>query len=129
VTSMNLASASVTAWAPSRAAQYVRMSTEHQQYSPENQLEIIRQYAAAHNMEIVQEYSGLMPAVSHFSLTGPSLLGRNGQITTIHITFPRTVRLWCLPLLARWLQCGEFQRAPKDAHLLPEMRTGIKDYN
>jgi DNA invertase Pin-like site-specific DNA recombinase len=33
------------------------MSTEHQQYSPENQLEIIRQYAAAHNMEIVQDYS------------------------------------------------------------------------
>jgi hypothetical protein len=30
---MDLASASVTALAPSRAAQYVRMSTEHQQYS------------------------------------------------------------------------------------------------
>ena len=28
-----------------RAAQRVRMSTEHQQYSPENQLDIIRQYA------------------------------------------------------------------------------------
>jgi hypothetical protein len=51
---MDLALASVTARAPSRAAQYVRMSTEHQQYSPENQLEIIRQYAGAHNMEIVQ---------------------------------------------------------------------------
>jgi DNA invertase Pin-like site-specific DNA recombinase len=33
------------------------MSTEHQQYSPENQLDIIRQYAADHNMEIVQVYS------------------------------------------------------------------------
>jgi DNA invertase Pin-like site-specific DNA recombinase len=33
------------------------MSTEHQQYSPENQLEVVRQYAASHNMEIVQEYS------------------------------------------------------------------------
>ncbi|MCU1247898.1 MAG: putative recombinase, partial [Edaphobacter sp.] len=42
---------------PVRAAQYVRMSTEHQQYSPENQLEVVRQYAASHNMEIVQEYS------------------------------------------------------------------------
>jgi len=30
------------------------MSTEHQQYSSENRLDIIRQYAAAHNMEIVQ---------------------------------------------------------------------------
>jgi NADPH:quinone reductase-like Zn-dependent oxidoreductase len=38
---------------PLRAAQYVRMSTEHQQYSPENQLEVIRLYAAAHQMEIV----------------------------------------------------------------------------
>jgi hypothetical protein len=56
----------VTAWrslrhsplppALSRAAQYVRMSTEHQQYSPENQLEIIRQYATDHSMEIVQVY-------------------------------------------------------------------------
>ncbi len=42
---------------PSRAALYVRMSTEHQQYSPENQLEVVRQYAASHNMEIVQVYS------------------------------------------------------------------------
>ena len=57
VTSMDLASASVTAPAPSRAAQYVRMSTEHQLYSPENQLEIIREYAATHSMEIVQDYS------------------------------------------------------------------------
>ncbi|MEO6964724.1 MAG: recombinase family protein [Acidobacteriaceae bacterium] len=39
----------------SRAAQYVRMSTEHQQYSPENQLDVIRQYAAAHNMEVVRD--------------------------------------------------------------------------
>jgi hypothetical protein len=54
---MQLASASVTPRALSRAAQYVRMSTEHQQYSSDNQLEIIRQYAAAHNMEIVQDYS------------------------------------------------------------------------
>jgi DNA invertase Pin-like site-specific DNA recombinase len=42
---------------PSRAAVYVRMSTEHQQYSPDNQLDVIRQYAASHSMEIVQVYS------------------------------------------------------------------------
>jgi hypothetical protein len=34
------------------------MSSEHQPYSPENKLEIIRPHAAAHNMEIVQDYSG-----------------------------------------------------------------------
>jgi hypothetical protein len=44
---MDSASASSTTRALSRAAQYVRMSTEHQQYSPENQLEVVRQYAAA----------------------------------------------------------------------------------
>ena len=68
---MNLASASMTAPAPSRAAQYVRISTEHQQYSPENQLEIIRQYAAAHNMEIVQEYSD-------HGRSGLNIAGREG---------------------------------------------------
>jgi DNA invertase Pin-like site-specific DNA recombinase len=33
------------------------MSTEHQRYSSENQLEIIRQCAAAHNIETVRDYS------------------------------------------------------------------------
>ena len=68
---MDPASASVTAQAPSRAAQYVRMSTEHQQYSPENQLEVVRQYAAAHNMEIVREYSD-------HGRSGLNIAGREG---------------------------------------------------
>ena len=37
-----------------RAAEYVRMSTEHQQYSTENQSDVIRDYATAHGMEIVR---------------------------------------------------------------------------
>jgi Recombinase/Resolvase, N terminal domain len=41
---------------PSRAAQYVRMSTEHQQYSPQNQADTIAKFAVAHNMEIVSTY-------------------------------------------------------------------------
>jgi len=40
-----------------RAAQYVRMSTEHQQYSTENQAEMIARYAAEHGMEIVATYT------------------------------------------------------------------------
>jgi len=39
-----------------RAAQYVRMSTEHQQYSTENQARITEEYAAKHGMEIVRQY-------------------------------------------------------------------------
>ena len=40
-----------------RAAEYVRMSTEHQQYSTENQREIIQQYAQRHGMVIVRTYA------------------------------------------------------------------------
>lgn len=42
---------------PIRAAIYARMSTEHQQYSTENQSDVIREYAAKHNMEIVRTYA------------------------------------------------------------------------
>lgn len=42
-----------------RAAQYVRMSTEHQQYSTENQADVIAQYAASHGMKIVRSYADL----------------------------------------------------------------------
>ncbi|MHC2146494.1 recombinase family protein [Pseudomonas sp. 210_17 TE3656] len=42
---------------PGLAAAYVRMSTEHQQYSTENQLDTIKLYAAAHSLEIVKIYT------------------------------------------------------------------------
>lgn len=40
-----------------RAAEYVRMSTEHQQYSTENQADRIREYAARHGIQIVRTYA------------------------------------------------------------------------
>lgn len=40
-----------------RAAQYVRMSTEHQQYSTENQADRIRDYAERHGIAIVRTYA------------------------------------------------------------------------
>ena len=40
-----------------RAAEYVRMSTEHQQYSTENQSDAIRSYAEQYGMEVVKTYS------------------------------------------------------------------------
>jgi DNA invertase Pin-like site-specific DNA recombinase len=40
-----------------RAAQYVRMSTEHQQYSTENQGDVIRDYALARGYEVVKTYA------------------------------------------------------------------------
>jgi DNA invertase Pin-like site-specific DNA recombinase len=41
---------------PTLAAKYVRMSTEHQQYSIDNQADAISRYAREHNMEIVRTY-------------------------------------------------------------------------
>ena len=40
-----------------RAAQYLRMSTEHQQYSLDNQSAAIGAYAAVHDFQIVETYS------------------------------------------------------------------------
>lgn len=39
------------------AAQYVRMSTDHQQYSTENHADAIRQYAAVRGFRIVRTYA------------------------------------------------------------------------
>lgn len=41
----------------SRAAQYVRMSTDKQQYSPLNQMAAIAAYAARRNLAIVRTYA------------------------------------------------------------------------
>ena len=40
-----------------RAAEYVRMSTEHQQYSTQNQADKIHEYAARRHIEIVRTYA------------------------------------------------------------------------
>jgi len=40
-----------------RAAEYVRMSTEHQQYSTENQADKIREYASHRGIQIVKTYA------------------------------------------------------------------------
>jgi hypothetical protein len=42
---------------PIRAAECVRMSTEHQQYSTENQSDVIRQYAERRGMAIFRTYA------------------------------------------------------------------------
>lgn len=54
---LNNNTAIVAGDAPIRAAQYLRMSTEHQKYSTENQAGAIQEYAARNNMEIVRTYA------------------------------------------------------------------------
>lgn len=51
-----------------RAARYVRMSTEHQRYSIDNQIEAIDAYALASGMEIVRTYAD--PGRSGLQLKG-----------------------------------------------------------
>jgi len=40
-----------------KAAQYVRMSTEHQQYSTQNQADKIQEYADKRGIEIIKTYA------------------------------------------------------------------------
>ncbi|WP_066479371.1 MULTISPECIES: recombinase family protein [unclassified Sphingomonas] len=54
-----------------RAAEYVRMSTEHQQYSTDNQAVAIRAYAKEHGYEIVRTYQDE-------GKSGLNLAGRSG---------------------------------------------------
>src|SRR5947209_16852194 len=51
------ATLSQTAALAAPAAQYVRMSTEHQRYSTENQADAIAQYATRWGFEIVRTYA------------------------------------------------------------------------
>ena len=59
---------------PRPAAAYIRMSTEHQQYSTSNQLDVIKEYALKRGMEIVREYSD--EGRSGLNIAGRDSLGR-----------------------------------------------------
>jgi DNA invertase Pin-like site-specific DNA recombinase len=61
----------------SRAAQYLRMSTEHQQYSIANQSAAIALYAAAHNTGIVRSFVDE-------GKSGTTINGRSGLQALLH---------------------------------------------
>ena len=74
------------------AAQYLRMSTEHQQYSMENQARSIQQYAQAHGFAITRTYSD--PAKSGLWLKNrPGLHELLRLQTGIAFTFDRIPHL------------------------------------
>src|ERR1035441_2326142 len=56
------------------AAVYVRMSTEHQQYSTSNQMDVIREYAKRLGFTIVKEYSD--QGKSGLNMDGRDALGQ-----------------------------------------------------
>jgi DNA invertase Pin-like site-specific DNA recombinase len=90
------------------AAQYVRMSTEHQQYSTENQSDVILRYAKAHGMEIIQTYSDA-------GKSGLNLAGRGGlqELLKDVETGRADYRVVLVYDISRW---GRFQDADESAY-------------
>ena len=106
----------------SKVAQYVRMSTEHQQYSPENQSDIIHRYAAKHNMEVVQTYSD-------HGRSGLNIAGRDGLSQLVDDVEKGQVNVSALLVYdvmgCTWLQQGRWMRGGVDLLQGPESDVGI----
>lgn len=62
---------------PRRAAAYVRMSTDHQKYSTDNQMDAIRDHAAKNDLELVRTYADE-------GKSGMQAKGRDAFQTMIH---------------------------------------------
>ncbi len=91
-----------------RAAQYVRMSTEHQKYSTENQADTIARYAATRGYEIVRTYEDA--GKSGLSLDGREALKRLIEDVLNNRTDFAVVLVYDV---SRW---GRFQDADESAH-------------
>lgn len=91
-----------------RAAKYVRMSTEHQQYSTHNQSDVIDKYALAHDMSVVETF------IDH-GKSGLTLGGRDAlksllrQVETGSASFDAIL----VYDVSRW---GRFQDADESAY-------------
>ncbi len=91
-----------------KAAMYVRMSTDHQKYSTENQEQAIRDYAARYNIEIVKTYTD-------GGKSGLSFSGREGLKALISDVETQTKDFSVILVLdvTRW---GRFQDADESAY-------------
>jgi len=90
------------------AAQYVRMSTELQQYSPENQATAITRYAESHGLEVVKTYSD-------HGRSGLSINGRSGLRRLIEDVETGSANFNSVLVydVSRW---GRFQDADESAY-------------
>ncbi|NBW46408.1 MAG: recombinase family protein, partial [Betaproteobacteria bacterium] len=93
---------------PRRAAQYVRMSTEHQQYSTENQADRIKEYAERHGIDIVHTYADE-------GKSGLNIGGREGLQRLLEDVRTRRVDFEFILVydVSRW---GRFQDADESAY-------------
>ncbi len=90
------------------AAQYLRMSTEHQQYSLENQSSAIKKYGESHGFQIVQTYSDA-------AKSGVALKRRTGlrQLLQDVVAGTAPYRAILVYDVSRW---GRFQDTDESAH-------------
>ena len=93
---------------PHWAAVYVRMSTEHQQYSTSNQMDVIREYAKRRGLEIVKEYSDE-------GKSGLNIQGRDSLAQMIQDVESGQATYSCILVydVSRW---GRFQDADESAY-------------
>lgn len=91
-----------------RAAEYVRMSTEHQQYSTQNQADIIQEYAARRGIQIVRTYADE-------GKSGLRLDGRDALKALIHDVESGQADFQIILVydISRW---GRFQDADESAY-------------
>lgn len=91
-----------------RAVEYVRMSTEHQKYSSENQADAISDYAERHNMEIVRTYLDA-------GKSGLKIEGRDALIQLIDDVERGAMEFEAILVydISRW---GRFQDADESAY-------------
>ena len=91
-----------------RAAEYVRMSTDHQRYSTENQADAIREYAARTSIEIVRTYAD-------HGKSGLSIAGRDAMKQMLADVEGRTCDFSLILVydVSRW---GRFQDTDESAY-------------
>src|ERR1017187_142927 len=101
-------STSRTVLPPNNAAAYVRMSTEHQQYSTSNQMDVIREYAKRRGLEIVKLYSDE-------GKSGLNIQGRDSLAQMLKGVQNREPQYSCILVydVSRW---GRFQDADESAY-------------
>lgn len=91
-----------------RAAQYIRMSADHQKYSPENQRSVIAAYAAERQIDIVRSYED-------HGRSGLTLLGRAALKELINDVQRGHAAFDCILVfdVSRW---GRFQDTDESAY-------------
>ena len=90
------------------AAQYIRMSTEHQQYSTENQADVIQDYAARRGYRVIRTYAD--EGKSGLRIEGRDALKRLIADVSAGIAEFKTVLVYDV---SRW---GRFQDADESAY-------------